>query len=478
MFKQTLALVVVSTLFFMNSIGVQAVSGDGKSKTITLNGRILEFTYCSKDEQGVYSEISQQLVISVDNGYGSTNNIAISNPLSEEYEALIGKEVVAEGFYSRGNPKSDKRSKNFTIQKVSLVAEDNEANVFPPITFHEKRIAIVGFKFADTTTALPNPQTLRDPVVNYQQNLKAYLADALRGRMTINSDSVDVYGWYTVPYATAGCSTNEVNWENSAKAMASSDANIRLGVNFETYYSHIFFVAPATDCPFAGVASSGMGADSPFQLSAMYPLVSYTSSDYLSLLAHEIGHNFGEWQHPGRSTCFGPAGAGCVRQTTGGSYSPVGINRVIHYSPIEKIIMGAVDISQLQDFGTFGAGSTSVIIHRHEWSSKGFLAATGVIPGTGENVTVMVNSSTRGGYNVTGGSITDVYVLIGSKPPSNSQQLYLVDVTPQTPDNWFDAALKAGSRIQHTTVPFTVINEGFAADNHGRGVRVTFQYTP
>lgn len=480
MFRYLLVLFIGWTVMFTSTphlnVGAQNIqldSNDFSQRTTSLTGRILSFVYCAKDDQGVYDELKKEFVIQVSDK-DLSENIIITNGKSEEFEAFTGSEVRLEGNFLVNKGEDSKRFSYTKITRINSPLGD----VSEALDYHTKRIAIVAFEFLDTTATLPNPQSFRDPVVNNNRNLKSYLHETLRGRMTINNDVVDVYGWYTVPYPTLGCTENNFNWTSSARQQAAAESQSRGVANFDQYYSHVFFIAPATDCPFVGLASAGMGPSSPFQLSVMYPMAAYTSSDQLSLLAHEMGHTLGGWNHPSKSNCFGPTGNGCVRQNNGGTYSPMGVPRVIHYSPVEKIIMGGVDPIQMQNLGTFNPGSVSVVLHPHEWSIKGLQVATGLIPGTNENVVVMVNSTSRSGYNLTGGSITDVYVLLGTSPGMTSQQLFLVDVTPNTPDDWYDAALKSGSSITHTTVPFTVTNDGPSVDNHGRGVRVTFRYNP
>jgi hypothetical protein len=459
------------------TINIKSTSG---KKLLT--GKVIAYVFCKDRTHRIDDEHVDELRYYIEPAaLNSGNEKSHLIPLIDDGQLnnLIGADVTVAGDYVQGAVATNKAAltsgyadKPFLINRIISVKKNEVSRpTFAPIRI--KRIAIIGAKFTDTTDPMPSVATLQAPFISTPRSLYGYLIDAMRGSVFLQSGPQDIYGWYNINFPSTDCNSNFLAWEDAAAALAQVDAQAR-GIDLAHDYSHLIFVMPTTTCPFAGSARAGLGVDTPFQLRIIFPLISLEDlSGVVPVMPHEMGHTFGIWNHEGKTNCFGPAGGTCVRQTNGGSGTPMGVSRVIHYSPVEKALLGIIPPDKIQDFGDV-SGNTSVVLYPHEWGGKGKQLAIRKIPGTNEWVYVSVNSTSNAGYNMTGGHLSEVHVRIGTAV-GNNMQLYLVDATPQTPDNWFDAGLKPGMSMQHTTAPnFSVRSDGIAWSIYGKGVRITF----
>jgi len=491
---QILALIFLVTISVLTILDLTVNSNRNKVvkfQTEIITGRVMVYVSCPKEKQSkrfsaaeepqYYIDINQQNSIKGRNAPNPSYSVPVAG--GQKIRDMVGAMVTLEGYFVPTDETSANKinlagklaSKQFVITRIISVAPEEITNLAPTQT-SIKKIAIVAFKFTDTTESVPPATNLQNPLVNTNRSLKGYLTEAMRNRVALVSGPSDVYGWYDIPFSSVGCGSNSITWRDAARNMAQAEAITR-GIDFTTY-SHVIYIFPATDCPWAGSASLGLGVDSPFQLTIWIPLRTLEDlGQVVPVLPHEFGHTFSLANHPGKSDCFGSVSATCTRQSNGAVGSPMGVSRLIHYSPPEKVAMGIIPPENVKDFGDV-LGNTSVILYPHEWGGKGIQVTSRKIPTQNEWVHVSVNSANGSGYNQTGGNSTTVYVWVGTQI-SRNQQLYLIDATPQTPDNWFDAELIPGMSLQHTTVPgFSIRNDGPALTNQGRGVRVTFSYNP
>jgi hypothetical protein len=146
-----------------------------------------------------------------------------------------------------------------------------------PNTFGAQNTAVILVNFQDAPTNQPwTPAQVQSAVFTTVSNYffeTSYQQTSLTG---------NVFGWYTIPVSSTTCDANQI-------ATAANNAAAAAGVNLTAYMRYVYFFPYDSYCGFSGMASVG---GSPSQ-----SWVNGTISG--SVIAHELGHNFGLYHSHG-----------------------------------------------------------------------------------------------------------------------------------------------------------------------------------
>jgi hypothetical protein len=202
-----------------------------------------------------------------------------------------------------------------------------------------KRIGVLLMNFTD----LPSqPQTVAQDYATFfgpTNSVADFYHSTSDGQLTLTGD---VYGWYTVPYASTSCQPG--NWATAAKAQATA-----AGVNL-AQYDYLVYVHPAIMCGYGGlgvVGGSGAWINSGWDGSVL-----------IGTVAHELGHNFGAY-HASSFTCTDPAqqivalSPTCTRYEYGDTSSVMGSGLNFAHDAPDAWLYGWIKGETIDSAGTY-----------------------------------------------------------------------------------------------------------------------------
>ncbi|MCX6753090.1 MAG: hypothetical protein NTW62_01950 [Candidatus Nomurabacteria bacterium] len=226
----------------------------------------------------------------------------------------------------------------------------------------EYKIATILFNFQDnasTAVAAYPISTAREYMYDNEPNninsiagfyrTASYGVIKLVGKNSVDGTN-DVYGYYTLPHGSAGCTypTSQNNWANEAEAMAMQNGFDPNG------YDVVVLVAPSVSCPvggFYGISTYGPRA------------VLYTTSS--SAIIHEMGHSL-DLMHANSQNCVDASGAPeaysffdgghCTHIEYGDPFSVMGNgwDPKLLFSVFEKLKLGVIGNILPTDITTLG----------------------------------------------------------------------------------------------------------------------------
>ncbi len=151
---------------------------------------------------------------------------------------------------------------------VSVINESRTSTV------GNQRTLVFLVNFQDDPTELIDGGQVKNSLFNNQNSVNNFYKENSYNKIDF---SVDVAGYFTIPYKNFDCNSKYDEWAYSAEAIAFSK-----GIDISKYNRHVFVFA-GRDCDFSGLGSVGGNPSKAW--------ITGTSDE--SVFAHELGHNLG-----------------------------------------------------------------------------------------------------------------------------------------------------------------------------------------
>jgi hypothetical protein len=345
----------------------------------------------------------------------------------------------------------------------------------------DSKLALAGGGNVQTTSAAPAQRTVGEQrtlvmLVNFADNparpwSRDQVANAIFGTMNAfileNSYGLswvagDVTDWLTIPLSSAVC-------DNRTLASQAQDAAKAVGW-VPSNYSRWIFAFPHNVCDFGGASYIG-GSPSQAWLNG-YIDVGFSG--------HEFGHGLGLWHSRALNCGTAPVGTNCTYQEYGDRFDIMGTPYSGHFNAFQKERIGwlkpdsSVAITTVVTPGTY-------TVNPYEPSTPGSKALKilkSTDPTTGKRTWYYVESRQATGFDAFLTSYSNptsgVIVHTGSESSGNSS--YLLDMTPGTSSDWYDAALVAGNTFSDPDAGVTITAE--AVTSSGAAVTIAFTAVP
>ena len=165
------------------------------------------------------------------------------------------------------------------VQRLTRLARP-AARTLAAAPAQRRRVAVLLVNFADDPSTPYTPSAAAATMFGGTGSVASYFDEISFGATTIAGD---VYGWYTLPSSSAGCTVDR--WANEAEAAATA-----AGVSLAGYHHVVYAFPRASSCGWAGLA------EMPGRKAWI------NGSFTLKVVAHELTHNLGT-HHAGALTC-------------------------------------------------------------------------------------------------------------------------------------------------------------------------------
>jgi fibronectin type 3 domain-containing protein len=305
-----------------------------------------------------------------------------------------------------------------------------------------QRVAVILFNFQGQDPSA-QPFSLSDAqgvVFTGASSVRAYYDDESWGKLSLTGD---VFGWYTIPGTSGGCSTADAeSWADAALSQAKAH-----GFDLSAY-GHVVFGMPfQSSCAWAGLG----------EVNGTRTWTNGPSGFTLRVIAHELGHNFG-LRHANSYRCSDAAGrpvvvsGSCTSTEYGDPYdqmggSPDGVHQldVWHKGQVGWLADGRVQTVLAS--GTYRVAPVS--------SPSGVIGLQVPRP-DGRSFWLEARQPTAlDEYTPTSPALGGVLVHLNGGWSSDLGQSQLLDATPGTP-TFDDAPLPAGQSFTDPTTGITI----------------------
>jgi hypothetical protein len=258
----------------------------------------------------------------------------------------------------------------------------------------------------------------------------------------------DVFGWYTIPTTTASCDTTKI-------ASLADQAATNAGVNLDNYTRRVY-AFPKNACSWWGLGTVGGGSPS---------LAWINGSFALKVVAHELGHNFGDF-HSKSQPCDA---AGCTTSEYGDDRDILGGPASGHLHAYQKERLGWLNygsspaIQSISGSGTYwignyetGAAPSALKILKSATSS--------------DQTYFYLEARAQTGYDAPYAP----GVILHTGNSRNGDTAIQVDLDPESSS--FDSLLDPGQTFTDSVAGFSVTT--ISADASGAWVSITYAGVP
>jgi hypothetical protein len=316
-------------------------------------------------------------------------------------------------------------------------------------TFGQQRVAVILVNFRNNmtqpyTASFVNGVTFDETNRWYQEN--SYGQTSLTG---------EVFGWFTLPIDVPGsCTSTDYN-NIASQADQVATAN---GVNLGQFTRKIYAFPQVGACGWWGLGSVG-GNPSRAWINGSYAL---------KVVAHELGHNFGDY-HSNSQPC---STGGCSITEYGDDRDMMGMSSIGHFTAFQKERLGWLNYG------------TSPPIQNVTTSGTYWIEAYGTAPNGGPKALRLLKSTDANGYRTwyyiesrarlgfDNGFAAGVTVHTASE--NNGRSSYQIDLAPST--DAFDSLLDPGQLFADASLDLAI--RTVSASDAGAFVEFTFPGAP
>ncbi|MFZ5655345.1 MAG: Ig-like domain-containing protein [Pseudomonadota bacterium] len=252
-----------------------------------------------------------------------------------------------------------------------------------------------------------------------------------------------LWGWLTINYDPATCSTDSITGEFTAKADAAAAA---AGVDLSGY-RRILYMFPAASCRWSGLGTLGGNPSRAW---------SNGRNDVL-VVGHELGHNLGLW-HAHALECgsqvLGEPGAGCTNNEYGDQFDIMGNTGARHFGAFHKAQLGWLDqpdTPQIAEVTASGSYPIAPYISGNGGDPVALKIPRAADPATGAPRWYYLEYREPVGYDspLAGNANLRDGVLLRSAADSVGDSSFVLDLTPGSSTSsyydWSDPALVSGA---------------------------------
>ena len=324
-------------------------------------------------------------------------------------------------------------------------------------SFGEQKVLVMLVNFQDKATQPFTTDSARSVMFNSVSNFNyenSYGQTWLTG---------DVAGWFTIPTSYTTCDT-------AAIAFYSKQAAVAAGYNLANYNRYVYAFPSAACGGWSGMAYFG-GNPSQAWINGAFGL---------SVVGHELGHNFGLYHSKSLdcgSQVIGAVGSGCTSSEYGDSFDIMGTGSR-HFNAFQKEQIGWLNygsspaITTVQTSGTYWIDSYAA-----PGGTKALKILKSTDPKTGMKSWYYVEARRAVGFDSSVSSNSNVLngVIFHTGPDSGGSPVYLLDMTPET-TSWSDPALVMGKSFTDSNAGVTITT--VSATSLGALVNVSYEPVP
>jgi hypothetical protein len=312
------------------------------------------------------------------------------------------------------------------------------------VTAGARKTAVILINFVSDTRTPWTPDFVRQRVFTDTDSVSAFYSEESYGDVSLTgklrSDG-DVFGWYTIDAATAGCHVG--GWADKAEQAAATDGFV------SSDYDHVIYVFPnQSSC--GGWAGLG-------ELPGSHAWINGTTS--VRVIAHELGHNMG-LHHASSLVCSDAgtpvsyASSGCTPDEYGDPFDVMGSslrhNNAWHLRQIGFMQSG--NVQTVSTSGTYTVGSALT-------SGTGTQLLRVPVAGTSPQRYYDLEQRASGGvfdnFVSTSPAVQGVTIHIDPTTAILTQSL-LIDATPGSGAGFADAPLAPGESFTDGSVTISV----------------------
>ena len=310
-----------------------------------------------------------------------------------------------------------------------------------PNTFGEQRVVIILVNFQDKPSA---PYSWSQASQVTFGSVSDFFRDNSYGQTWLTGD---VFGWFTIAENSTSCDQTKIY-------MLADQAAANAGVNLSNYTRRVY-AFPQNACSFWGSGTVG-GNPSRAWINGSYAL---------KVVAHELGHNFGDW-HSKSEPCDA---AGCSIIEYGDDRDIMGLSGTGHLNAYQKERLGWLNYGASPGIQTISASGTYWI---DSLQTPGGVKALKILKSasSGGNIHYYLESRSQLGFDA--GYAPGVIVHTGHESNTNSSQQTDLDRLTSA----FDAILNAGQSFTDSTAGLTV--RTISADSAGAWLSVDYAGVP
>ena len=312
-----------------------------------------------------------------------------------------------------------------------------------PNTFGVQKVAVILVNFQDAATV---PYGWAEASAVTFQSVNDFYRESTNGQTSLTGD---VFGWFTIPMSAATCDYNKIATLGDQAAAAS-------GVNLGQYGRKVYAFPQIGACAWWGLGSVG-GSPSRAWINGSYQL---------KVVAHELGHNFGDY-HSRSMPC---EAGGCSIIEYGDDRDMMGATSTGHFTAFQKERLGWLNYSGMPPIQTV-TGSGVYWIDGFSNPGAG-VKALKILKSSSSSSKIHYYVEARNQFGFDGGTPPSVLVHTGDEFDGRSS--YLIDLDPMSSN--FDNTLDPGQSFIDEAVGLTITT--ISAGPAGAYVEITYPGAP
>lgn len=308
-----------------------------------------------------------------------------------------------------------------------------------------RETAVILVNFAADTSTPWTPDQVRQRVFTASDSVSAFYSEESYGDVSLTGHTRpdgDVYGWYTITPAAAGCNTTD--WAGKAKQAALPDGFLPAN------YKHVIYAFPYQ-------ASCGGWAG----LGELPGRQSWINGSLTTrVIAHELGHNMG-LHHASSLTCSAGGttvaySSSCTPDEYGDPFDVMGSN-ARHNNAWHLDQIGFLANTHVTTVASSGAYPLSSAIARGTAGQTQLLRVpiAGSSPPSYYDLELRSSGGVFDNFLSTNPAVKGVTIHV-DPDPSVITQSELIDATPGSPSGFADAPLLPGATFSDGTVSLSV----------------------
>ena len=299
-------------------------------------------------------------------------------------------------------------------------------------TFGEQRTIVILVNFQDNTTT---PYTWSSAHSTTFQTVGNFYLESSYGQTWLAGD---VVGWFTIPMTSGTCDYNKI-------ASLAEQAAAASGVSLSQYNRRIFAFPKISACSWWGLGSVG-GNPSRAWINGSYSL---------QVVAHELGHNFGDY-HSNSRPC---SSSGCSTTNYGDTHDIMGNRSTGHMNAFQKERLGWINYGSSPPAQTVtSSGAYTIDVMSVPGSYPKALKVVKSVDSSGRRTWYYLELRAQSGFD--GGVAPGVLIHSGSEATGDSS--LQIDLAPTT-TSW-DGVMDVGQVFTDSTagVSFRTLSAGSA----------------